>query len=142
MAAFQTAREPLTHSLHDVLHAAGPVCPIHPSIHPSHLSCQVFFHGGLYANDAATPVQGSALEVLDLPSLAPVVVQVARNDSLASSRYRHHLAAWRGQLLAVGGQVDDADGASRQTLTVVALDLNSRQWRLVKEFRAGSSGEQ
>jgi hypothetical protein len=37
---------------------------------------QAFFHGGLYANDATTPVNGSHMEVMDLRTMSPYVIQV------------------------------------------------------------------
>jgi hypothetical protein len=40
------------------------------------LLLQVFFNGGILSNDASTPVNGSAFEVLDLRTLSPYVIQV------------------------------------------------------------------
>lgn len=37
---------------------------------------QAFFHGGLYSNDATTPVNGSYLEVMDLRTMSPYLIQV------------------------------------------------------------------
>lgn len=152
---------------------------------------QVFFNGGILSNDASTPVNGSALEVLDLRTLSPYVVQVRwagkllqpgsvlqfqvqmglplrdlsvllafllsiavtslpccvtlqveDNANLTSSRYRHQLVTWNDKILAVGGQYDDSYGASQHVINVIALDLNTRQWSLLKEFsQPGGRGE-
>jgi hypothetical protein len=61
---------------------------------------------------------------------------------LHSTRYKHFLTAWDGQLLAAGGFVDDVNGKSRPVLDVIALDLNTRTWSSLKNFTWGgdSSG--
>lgn len=41
-----------------------------------HCAAQAFFHGGLYSNDATTPVNGSHMEVMDLRTLSPYLIQV------------------------------------------------------------------
>lgn len=66
--------------------------------------------------------------------LTECALQVEDNANLTSSRYRHQLVTWGDQILAVGGQRDDAYGASRQVLNVIALDLNTRQWSPMKKF--------
>lgn len=38
---------------------------------------QAFFNGGILSNDATTPVNGSAFEVLDLRTMSPLVIQVS-----------------------------------------------------------------
>lgn len=40
------------------------------------IGLQAFFNGGILSNDASTPVNGSAFEVLDLRTMSPLVVQV------------------------------------------------------------------
>eukprot|EP00883_Tetradesmus_obliquus_P003960 jgi/Sobl393_1/14275/SZX72377.1 len=99
------------------------------------LGDKVFFNGGILSNDATTPVNGSAFEVLDLRTLSPYIMQVEDNANLTSSRYRHQLVTWGDKILAVGGQRDDSYGASQQVINVIALDLNTRQWSLVKQFK-------
>lgn len=39
---------------------------------------QAFFHGGLYSNDATTPVNGSHIEVMDLKTMSPYSIQVTQ----------------------------------------------------------------
>jgi hypothetical protein len=51
------------------------------------LLLQVFFNGGILSNDASTPVNGSAFEVLDLRTLSPYVIQVR----IAAEDQSHHL---------------------------------------------------
>jgi hypothetical protein len=53
-------------------------CELAPddTVHHLLLLLQVFFNGGILSNDASTPVNGSAFEVLDLRTLSPYVVQV------------------------------------------------------------------
>jgi hypothetical protein len=64
----------------------------------------------------------------------PSCVQVESSPELNTTRYNHFLAAWKDQLLAVAGQVDDANGKSDKVLNVVALDLNTRTWSQIKKF--------
>lgn len=68
-------------------------------------------------------------------------VQVESNPLLNTTRYNHFLAAWRDQLLAVAGQVDDANGKSVKVMNVLALDLNSRTWRAIKNFTTPRGGK-
>eukprot|EP00878_Enallax_costatus_P014306 GHUV01014964.1.p1 GENE.GHUV01014964.1~~GHUV01014964.1.p1 ORF type:complete len:891 (+),score=167.30 GHUV01014964.1:456-3128(+) len=93
-----------------------------------------FFHGGILSNDPTTPVNNTAFEVLDLRTMAPYVMEVEENRTLATTRYRHHLVVWRGKILAVGGQQDDASGASQHVINVLELDINRRRWQLLKQF--------
>eukprot|EP00879_Flechtneria_rotunda_P012921 GHRR01013494.1.p1 GENE.GHRR01013494.1~~GHRR01013494.1.p1 ORF type:complete len:1269 (+),score=413.90 GHRR01013494.1:1918-5724(+) len=95
---------------------------------------KAFFNGGLMSDDASTPVNGSAFEVIDLNSRSPFVIQVQSNETLVTSRYRHQLVAWRDTVLMVGGQRDDSNGASQKVISVIGLDLNTRNWRLLKQF--------
>lgn len=74
--------------------------------------------------------------------IAHGALQVEDNANLTSSRYRHQLVTWRDKILAVGGQHDDSYGASQQVINVIALDLNTRQWSLIREFKQpGGKGE-
>eukprot|EP00878_Enallax_costatus_P007068 GHUV01007407.1.p1 GENE.GHUV01007407.1~~GHUV01007407.1.p1 ORF type:complete len:480 (+),score=85.04 GHUV01007407.1:927-2366(+) len=94
-----------------------------------------FFSGGIYSNAATIPVHGSALEVLDLRTMSPLVIQVQdQNSSVLSQRYRHQLLVWKDKLLAVGGQRDDSNGASQHIINVIEMDLNTREWRQIKQF--------
>jgi hypothetical protein len=43
---------------------------------PTCVAMQAFFHGGLYSNDATTPVNGSHIEVMDLRTMSPYSIQV------------------------------------------------------------------
>jgi hypothetical protein len=65
---------------------------------------------------------------------------VEDNANLTSSRYRHQLVPWKDKILAVGGQRDNENGASRQVINVIALDLNTRHWSLIKQFTQSSGG--
>jgi hypothetical protein len=60
-----------------------------------------------------------------------VCVQVESQPLLNTTRYRHFLATWKGQLLVVAGQVDDDTGSSVTVYNIVALDLNTRSWTAV-----------
>jgi hypothetical protein len=64
------------------------------------------------------------------------------NASLTTSRYRHQLVTWNDKILAVGGQHDDSYGSSQDVINVIELDLNTRQWSLLKQFKQpGGKGE-
>jgi hypothetical protein len=95
---------------------------------------QAFFNGGIYSNDATIPVNSSTFEALDLQTMSPYVIQVKNNAGLSVLRYRHQLVTWRVKILAVGGQQDDSNGASKQLINIVQLDLNTREWSLLKAF--------
>jgi hypothetical protein len=73
---------------------------------------QAFFHGGILSNHASVPVNSSTLEVLDLKTMSPYLMQVRNNANLSVLRYGHQLVTWKGKILAVGGQQDTSDGAS------------------------------
>jgi hypothetical protein len=67
---------------------------------------------------------------------------VEDNANLTTSRYRHQLVTWNDKILAVGGQLDNSYGATQQVINVIALDLNTRQWTLIKQFeQPGGPGE-
>lgn len=68
-------------------------------------------------------------------------VQVDSNPELNTTRYNHFLAVWKDQLLAVAGQVDDGNGRSNRVMNVLALDLNTRTWRVIKKFTVNGNGE-
>ncbi|WIA16706.1 hypothetical protein OEZ85_013362 [Tetradesmus obliquus] len=99
------------------------------------LDDKAFFSGGIYSNDATVPVNSTALEMLDLKTLRPYVIETKNNASLFVARYRHQLVTWKGQILAIGGQWDDAFGASRSALNVLGLNPITREWRLIKNFK-------
>eukprot|EP00878_Enallax_costatus_P007844 GHUV01008209.1.p1 GENE.GHUV01008209.1~~GHUV01008209.1.p1 ORF type:complete len:884 (+),score=200.25 GHUV01008209.1:802-3453(+) len=108
------------------------------------LDDKAFFHGGILSNEATIPVNSSGFEVLDLKTMAPMIVQIDdKNNSVLSSRYRHQLAAWKNTILAVGGQIDDDFGVSRHIINVLVLNLNQRLWEVKKQFiqRSGASGQ-
>jgi hypothetical protein len=67
-------------------------------------------------------------------------MQVEHQPLLNSTRYNHRMVSWRGQLIVIGGQVDDSTGTSNAVLNVIALDFTSRTWRTVKDFRPASKG--
>lgn len=73
----------------------------------------------------------------------PCAVQVESQPLLNTTRYRHFLATWKGQLLVVAGQVDDDTGSSVAVNNIIALDLNTRSWTAIKNFtlNGGRSGE-
>ncbi len=42
---------------------------------------QVYFHGGLQANDASVPINGSVLEMVDLRDMSAYVMQVSKSST-------------------------------------------------------------
>eukprot|EP00877_Chromochloris_zofingiensis_P002085 jgi/Chrzof1/11878/Cz06g13090.t1 len=102
---------------------------------------QVFYHGGLDANDANKPTNGTTIEMIDLTTLTPYMLPVQPAYALNASRYRHQLVSWRSKLVAVGGQADDQNGESRKVLSVIELDMATRQWELKRQFTQQRSSE-
>lgn len=102
---------------------------------------QVFYHGGIYSSDANTPVNGSALQVMDLRTMSPSIVQVEHSSTFNTSRYGQSIVSWSDKILLVGGEEDNTNGATTSLLSIVALDLNSRTWNAIKQFDQRIVGE-
>eukprot|EP00877_Chromochloris_zofingiensis_P003872 jgi/Chrzof1/13486/UNPLg00573.t1 len=102
---------------------------------------KVFYHGGLDANDANKPTNGTTIEMIDLTIMTPYLLPLQPNHHLNASRYRHQLVSWRGKLVAVGGQADDQDGESSKVLSVIELDMATRQWELKRQLTQQRSSE-
>lgn len=120
-----------------------------------HTSTQVFFHGGLLGNVPGT-VNRSALEVLDLTSLAAFVIDTqpgvssklsssSSNDGggggsgqddgglsglipLITTRYSHQLVTWGDKLLLLGGKFDNLGGSASEDNVILMFDFNNRTW--------------
>jgi hypothetical protein len=100
-----------------------------------------FFSGGLDANDPTYPLAGSQLEAVDVATLAPHIVQTVPDAAINTTRYRQQLVPWRGdRLVMVGGQFDDRNGLSQKTLSLVVLDMATREWALRREFWQKNGG--
>jgi hypothetical protein len=101
-----------------------------------------YYSGGLDANAPTYPLSGSYLEAVDINTLAPRTLQTVPDAQLNTSRYRQQLAPWGDdRIVMVGGQFDDRNGASVKTMTMVTLDLASREWQLKRSFWQGNGGE-
>lgn len=88
------------------------------------------------------PPPGAGLEAIGVSSLAPRTLQAAPEPALNTTRYKQQLLPWRGdKLVMVGGQFDDRNGASQKTMSMVVLDLSSREWSLRREFTQHNGGE-
>lgn len=94
-----------------------------------------YFSGGLDANDPTYPLTGSELEVVDLDTLSPRVLQTAPDEALGTARYRQQMAFWRGdQLVMVGGQQDNrcrgrgssSSGGAWRRMATARAPLNPR----------------
>lgn len=103
----------------------------------------VYYSGGLDANNPTYPLPGSYLETIDLGggAFAPRVLQAVPDAALNTSRYRHQLAPWRdGKIAVVGGQFDDRNGASQKCMSLIVLDLATREYELRRSFWQTNKG--
>jgi hypothetical protein len=100
------------------------------------LSLQVFYHGGTKANSPGA-VNSLNLEVLDLQSLSPLVVEAQCNpkdEVQISSRFSHQLVTWDNRLLLFGGRQEDSAGVTGKddnqddNQAIWMFDLNNRTW--------------
>lgn len=98
----------------------------------------MFYHGGTQANSPGA-VNSINLEVLDLQSLSPLVVDAqhsaAVSETLISSRYSHQLATWKEKLLLFGGKHESAPGVAEEDENIAVFDLNNRTWSWLKGGR-------
>lgn len=103
----------------------------------------VYYLGGLDANDPTYPINGSELETFDMVTSSPRTLQTVPSLSLNTSRYRQQMAPWgANKIVMVGGQFDDINGASEKTMSLVVLDLTSREWTLKRGFWQNNEGEE
>jgi hypothetical protein len=73
--------------------------------------------------------------VVDLATLEATTQPLPpANSSLLTRRYRHVMAPYGTGLVMAGGQVDDGNGLGVNTLNVVDLGLNTRQFELRRTF--------
>jgi hypothetical protein len=98
----------------------------------------VFYHGGTKANSPGA-VNSINLEVLDLQSLSPLLVDAQRSpdvsEPLISSRYSHQLTTWKDRLLLFGGKHENAPGVAEEDDNIAVFDLNNRTWSWLKGGR-------
>ena len=102
---------------------------------------QVYYHGGLDANDPTRPLTDPMLEMVDLDTMMPYVLPVSADSRKSSTRYNHVLATWDDNLVMLGGQVDDHNGQSKQVLDVLLMDPNDRRWILKRKFTQQTQGK-
>jgi hypothetical protein len=77
------------------------------------------------------------LEVVDLTTLEAFAMPYPpsdQNDPLMTRRYRHVMAPYQYALVMAGGQVDDKNGLSNNTLNVVAADVDTRTFVGLRNF--------
>lgn len=105
---------------------------------------QVFYHGGLDANNPTRPWADDVLEVVDTDTLEVYTIAYpAAPAHLMTRRYRHVMAApdpgltvaFNPGLVMAGGQVDDSGGLSINTLNVLKIDVSNRTFELLRKFR-------
>jgi hypothetical protein len=105
------------------------------------LNGTVFVTGGLNSNDPTYPVPGSDLEAFDLATTSPALLPTVPSKPLNTTRYRQQLVPWGAdKLLMVGGQFDDKNGASQKTMSMIVLDLGTREWSLRRQFWQNNEG--
>jgi len=101
-----------------------------------------YFNGGLNTSDPTFPVRGSELEAFDLATGTPLVLQTLPNGKINTTRYRQQLVPWgNDKLIMVGGQFDDKNGASKKTMSMIVLDLATREWTARRQFWQSNGGE-
>jgi hypothetical protein len=97
---------------------------------------QVFYHGGLDANNPTRPWADDVFEVVDADTLEVYTIPypAAPPDHLMTRRYRHVMAPFLNGLVMAGGQVDSPDGMSLNTLNVLGVDISARDFFLLRQF--------
>lgn len=99
---------------------------------------QVFYHGGLDANNPTRPWADDVLEVVDADTLEVYFIAYpAASPELMTRRYRHVMAAFEvgvPSLVMAGGQMDDPSGLSINTLNVLGVDIAARNFFLLRDF--------
>jgi hypothetical protein len=90
---------------------------------------QVFYHGGLDANNPTKPWADDVLEVVDAETLEVYTITYPpAPPALMTRRYRHVMAGFgEGKLVMAGGQVDDPNGVPTDALSVLSIDIPSRE---------------
>jgi hypothetical protein len=92
---------------------------------------QVFYQGGTQANTPGQ-VNSSSLEVFDLQSFSPLLVESSgMPDQRVSSRYGHLLATWRDGLLLLGGKHETLASLTQDDNNIWSFGVNNRSWQPV-----------